>query len=80
MKIKILGTGCANCKTFVKTVQLAVNEMQINATVEKVEDITEIMSFKIMKIPALVINEEVILSGRLPKLNEIKEIITNYKK
>ncbi len=75
MEIKILGTGCANCKTLEKSVNIAVEELKIQAKVEKVEDIQKIMSYGIMRTPGLVINEKVILSGRLPSVIEIKELI-----
>lgn len=75
MKIKILGTGCAKCKSLEKITRKAVEEMNIQADVEKVEDIQKIMEYGIMRTPALVVNEEVILSGRLPKKSEVIEIL-----
>ena len=79
MEIKILGTGCANCKTLEKAVIIALEDLKIDANVEKVEDIVKIMSFGIMKTPGLVIDGKVVLSGRLPGVNEIKEIILKQK-
>jgi len=79
MKIKVLGTGCANCKTLEKLVINALAEMSFEADVEKVEDITKIMAYGIMRTPALVINEKVVLSGRVPSVKELKEIIENNK-
>ncbi len=78
MEIKILGTGCSNCKTLEKSVNIAVNEMKIDAKVEKVEDIQKIMAFGIMRTPGLVINDKVVLSGRVPSVTELKEIIANH--
>ena len=75
MKIKILGGGCANCKNLEKATINALAELDISADVEKVEDIQKIMSYGIMRTPALVINEKVVLSGRVPSVNEIKEIL-----
>ena len=75
MEIKVLGTGCANCKNLEKQTINALAELDIDANVEKVEDIQKIMSYGIMRTPALVIDEKVVLSGRVPSLNEIKEII-----
>jgi len=75
MEIKILGTGCANCKTLEKAVNNVIGEMKIDAIVVKEEDIQKIMSYGIMKTPGLVINEKVVLSGRVPNLKELKEII-----
>lgn len=76
MEIKVLGTGCAKCKTLEKLVKDVVAELGLNATVEKVEDIQKIMRYGIMSTPGLVINEKVIFSGRLPKSSELKEILT----
>lgn len=75
MKIKVLGTGCANCKSLEKLAHTAIEQMNLDASIEKVEDIQKIMEYGIMRTPGLVINEKVVLSGRLPSLNEIKEII-----
>jgi small redox-active disulfide protein 2 len=75
MNIKVLGTGCANCKNLEKAVKTAVEELSMNATVEKEEDIRNIMKYGIMRTPGLVIDEKVVLSGRVPSLNELKEII-----
>jgi len=79
MEIKVLGTGCANCKMLEKTVINALSEMDFAADVEKVEDIQKIMSYGIMRTPGLVINGKVVLSGRVPSIKEIKEIIANNK-
>lgn len=75
MEIKVLGTGCAKCKTLEKLTRVAVTETGISAEIEKVEDIYKIMSMGVMQTPALVINEKVVLSGRLPSVAEIKEIL-----
>jgi small redox-active disulfide protein 2 len=79
MEIKVLGTGCANCKNLEKSVINALAEMNFDANVEKVEDITKIMAYGVMRTPALVINEKVVLSGRVPSVKELKEIIENNK-
>ncbi|MCX6257136.1 MAG: thioredoxin family protein [Bacteroidia bacterium] len=75
MEIKVLGTGCANCKMLEKSVINALAEMDIAANVQKVEDIQKIMAYGVMRTPALVIDEKVVLSGRVPPIKEIKEII-----
>ena len=75
MEIKILGTGCSNCKTLEKSVISALAEMDLSANVSKVEDIQKIMAYGIMRTPGLVIDEKVVLAGRVPSLNELKEII-----
>jgi small redox-active disulfide protein 2 len=79
MNIKVLGTGCSNCKTLEKSVINALAEMEIVADVEKVEDIQKIMSFGIMRTPGLVINDKVVLSGRIPSTKELKELIEKHK-
>ncbi len=78
MEIKVLGTGCAKCKSLEKVTRKAVDELNLDATVEKVEDIQKIMEYAVMRTPALVINEEVVLSGQLPKVAELKELLTNH--
>jgi len=77
MEIKVLGTGCARCKSLEKITTKAVEELNLDATVEKVEDIQKIMEYAVMRTPALVINEEVVVSGQVPKITELKELITN---
>ncbi|HUX56414.1 MAG TPA: thioredoxin family protein [Bacteroidales bacterium] len=77
MEIKILGTGCPKCKTLEKITLDVVAEMGISADIKKEEDIVNIMNYGIMHTPALVINEKVIFSGRIPTIAELKEIITN---
>lgn len=78
MIIKVLGTGCSNCRNLEKHTQIAVLELGISANVIKEEDIQKIISYKVMRLPALVIDEQVILSGRVPSVSEIKEIIKKH--
>jgi small redox-active disulfide protein 2 len=75
MLIQVLGTGCAKCKTLHETVKKAVQETGVDALVEKIEDIQTIMAFDILMTPGLVINGEVKTAGRLPGLQEVKELI-----
>ena len=77
MEIKVLGTGCARCKSLEKVTRKAVEELNLDATVEKVEDIQKIMEYAVMRTPALVIDEKVVLSGQVPKVAELKELLTN---
>lgn len=77
MKIKVLGTGCAKCKSLEKVTRKAVEELNLNATVEKVEDIQKIMEYAVIRTPALVIDEKVVFSGQVPKINQIKELLTD---
>lgn len=76
MNIKILGTGCARCKTLEKLTQEAVTATGTDATIEKVEDIVKIMGYGVMQTPALVINEKVMVSGRVPSVSEIRQLLT----
>ena len=76
MKIKILGPGCSRCTTLERITRDAIAEMGITAEIEKEEDIIKIMNFGILHTPGLVINEKLILSGRIPSTDEMKEIIT----
>jgi len=74
--IKILGTGCAKCKQTTAVVERAIAELGLtDVTIEKVEDIQKIMEFDIMTTPAIVVDNEVIIKGRVPSLNELKELI-----
>ena len=77
MNIKVLGTGCAKCKSLEKITRKAVEELNLDATVEKVEDIRQIMEYAVMRTPALVIDEKVVLSGQLPKITELKSLLIN---
>lgn len=74
--IKILGTGCPKCKTLEKTTRDAVAEMGLDVEILKVEDIQKIMQYGIMRTPGLVINEKVVLAGRLPSISEVKNLLT----
>jgi len=76
MDIKVLGTGCAKCKTLEKQTSQAVAELGITATVTKVEDIMEIMQFGVMTTPALVVDGKVLVKGKVPSVAEIKELLS----
>lgn len=79
MEIKILGTGCPKCKTLEKLTREVVVQNGIQATITKVEDMSEIMKYHIMATPALVVNEKVEIKGRVPSANEIKQALLRYK-
>lgn len=76
MEIKILGTGCPNCKTLEQATKKAVNELGLDAEVIKEEDIVKIMEYGIPRTPGLVVDGKVVMSGRLPSVEEIKELLT----
>lgn len=73
MIIKILGSGCANCKKLEENTKQAVKEMGLDATIEKVEDFKLILGYGVMKTPALVVDEKVKIMGRVASPEEIKK-------
>jgi small redox-active disulfide protein 2 len=75
MEIKILGPGCAKCKTLDKLTHEVVEKNGIKANITKVEDIMEIMKYGIMSTPALVIDEKVVMKGRVPSSEELKQLL-----
>jgi len=77
MKIKVLGTGCAKCKSLEKVTKEVVSELGLDATVVKVEDIAEIMEAGVMITPALLVDEKLIVSGYVPSNKEMKNLLTN---
>jgi len=76
MKIEILGTGCAKCKTLYENVKKAVEEGGKNADIVKVEDIQSIMKHGVMSTPALVIDGQVKFSGKVASVAEIVGMLT----
>ena len=75
MKNEVLGTGCAKCNQLEKDVYNALAELDIAAEVTKVKDISKIMAYKVMVTPALVIDGEVKIAGRLPRKEELHKYI-----
>lgn len=75
MEIKVLGPGCARCESLEKEVRNVLAELDIAADLKKVKDIQQMMAYKIMSTPALVINDKVKVTGRVPKRDEIKKYI-----
>lgn len=71
LNIKVLGSGCANCKQVEKMARQVVEEMALEADVVKVTDYTEIMTYDILSTPGLVVNEQVVCSGRIPTKAEV---------
>jgi small redox-active disulfide protein 2 len=76
MNILVLGTSCSKCKTLEKATREVVEKYGIDATVSKVEDIVEILKFNVMTTPALVVDGKVIVRGRVPSHDELKELLT----
>lgn len=75
MTIKILGTGCANCRKLEELARAAVADLGIEASVEKVDDIPGIMSYGVLSTPGLVINEVVVSQGKIPVLGTLRRWI-----
>jgi len=74
--IKILGAGCAKCKQTEAVVKEAIEKFGIEANVEKVEDIQEIIQYNVLSTPAVVVDEVVKFRGRIPTVNEVKEALS----
>jgi small redox-active disulfide protein 2 len=75
MEIKVLGPGCANCQTLAKRTEEAVKKAGVDATVTKVTDYEEMLSYGILRTPGLVIDGKLVASGRVPSVAEIAEMI-----
>ncbi len=75
VKIEVLGTGCMKCKRLFRNVEIAVKELGINAEIVKVDDISEIIDRGVMLTPALAVDGELKISGRVADVNELKEIL-----
>ncbi|MDK2940626.1 MAG: hypothetical protein PWP56_139 [Acetobacterium sp.] len=75
MIIKVLGPGCKNCKKLEANTRAALKELEIEASIEKVESMEEIMAYGIMSTPALVVDEEVKFAGKIPSVKELKKYL-----
>lgn len=75
MEIKILGTGCAKCKTTWQIVEKVVAENGVDAQISKVEDIMDIMKYNVIATPAVVVDEVVKIKGRVPSESEVKQAL-----
>jgi len=77
MEIKVLGTGCTNCKRAKTLAAEVIKELQVDATVVEVTDIPTIMGYGIMSTPGIVINEKVVGSGGVPTKQQMAQLIQN---
>lgn len=77
MKIKILGPGCARCHQLEKTTKEVVKELGIDATVEEVKDMSKIIAYNVLTTPGLIINEQVVSSGKVPTKTEVTQLVIN---
>jgi len=73
--IKVLGTGCSSCQTLERRVREAVEQTGSDASVEKIEDMQQIMQYNVMSMPALVVNDEVQVVGQTPSVNELADLL-----
>ena len=80
LSIKILGSGCPNCKRLEALARQAVDQLNIEAEVIKVTDYNDIMKYNILSTPGLVINEKVVSSGRIPSPAEITTFLSDSLK
>lgn len=76
LSIKVLGSGCANCHKVEELAKQAVAQLAIEAQVELVTDMKEIMRYGILQTPGIVINDKVVSTGRVPALSQITTLIT----
>ncbi len=77
LSIKVLGPGCDNCKKVESIARKAVSDLAIQAEVIKVTDRADILKYKILSTPGLVINEKVVCAGRIPSPAEVTTFLTN---
>ncbi len=76
MKIKVLGPGCVRCQQLEKTAQEVVRELRIDATIEEVKDINKTIEYPILTTPGLVLNDNLVCSGRVPTKAEVSAFLT----
>lgn len=74
--IKVLGPGCAKCKTTYSNVLEAIKQLGIDADVTKIEDIEEMMKYNVLTTPVLMIDDVIKVKGRVAEINEIKTLLT----
>lgn len=74
-EIKVLGTGCAKCKTTYQTIEKVISENNLDVTLTKVEDIVEILNSGIMATPAVAVNGVVKIKGHVPSEKEVKQLL-----
>ena len=75
MEIKVLGPGCARCKTAYSVVEKVIKENNVNASLTKVDDIMEMMQYNIMSTPAIVVDGVVRIKGKVPTEADVKEVL-----
>lgn len=76
MHIKILGKGCKNCDKLAQNAKTAAEDLGINATIEKVTDLDDIVNYGVMKTPALVVDESLKSQGKVLAVSQIRKLLT----
>jgi small redox-active disulfide protein 2 len=79
VNIKVLGSGCANCQTLEKHATEAVKLLGLDVQIEKVTDYAAIAAYGVMSTPALVIDDQVVLAGRDPKVAELQSLLSGLQ-
>jgi small redox-active disulfide protein 2 len=77
MKIKVVGPGCARCHQVEQTTKEVVKELGLDVSIEEVKDVKRIMQYPVLTTPGLVVNEELVCSGRVPTKAEVTQFIIN---
>lgn len=79
MKIQILGTGCPKCNKLAETAKAAAEQAGIDFTIEKVTDINAIMAFGVMMTPALAVDGQVRVIGKVPPIEDLKKLLSSLR-
>ncbi len=79
MKIAVLGTGCAKCRQTADVVRQAVERAGVDATIQKVEDLQEIMKYRVIRTPAVAIDGQVKISGKVPTIDEVMSLLASAR-
>lgn len=79
MNIKILGPGCMNCQTLEKRTKEAASRLNVEAEIEKVTDIHQITAYGIMMTPGLIVNDKIVIQGKVPTVEQIQDILKQQK-
>ncbi len=75
MEVKVLGPGCAKCKTTFQVIEKVIKENNLDVELTKVDDIMEMMSYNIMTTPAVVVDGEVKMKGQVPSESDVKRLL-----
>lgn len=79
MVIKVLGSGCRNCKKLLENVNEAVESLKLNVEVEYVTDFVEISKYNILKTPGLIFDEKIVSYGKVPSKEEVTVLLKDYQ-